>query len=83
MLRIEHALTPDARPSPFRLANADRTVCEVWDPAADKAWRIVSLVGGGFAFELEADRKTVFREPHSSLVDAVASANRWREESTS
>jgi hypothetical protein len=80
MPSFEHALTPDA---PFMFAHTDRTVCEVWDPSAGKAWRIVSLGGGGFAFELEADQKTVLREPHSSLVDAVARANRWREESAS
>jgi hypothetical protein len=82
MSSIPPTPTGGAFPLPSILAHADRTVCEFWDPSADKTWRILSLAGGGYAFELEAHDVTLLREPHASLADAVARANRWRLESS-
>ena len=57
-------------PLPAVLASTDRTLCEFWDPSADKTWRILALAAGGYAFELEAHEVTLLREPHPSLADA-------------
>ena len=80
MPSIEYALSSTAFPPPSILASADRTLYEVWDPSADKTWRVVSLARGGYAVELDVDDITLVHESHSSFADAVARTNGWREE---
>jgi hypothetical protein len=79
MPTIDYALSA-VFPPPI-VAAADRMLYEVWDPSADKTWRIVSLARGGYAVELDVDDVTLVQEAHASLDDAMARASGWWTES--
>ena len=72
------AVRPRHRRTVDRVKNA--IFYEVWDPSADKTWRVVSLAGGGYTVELDVDDVTLVHESHSSFADAVARTNGLREE---
>jgi hypothetical protein len=83
MPSIDSALSAAAvLPSPVPAAT-DRTLCEYWDPSADRSWRIVSLAQGGYAFELDVEDFTLVHESYLSLADAVARAKGWWQRSSS